>query len=175
MDAYASYNAGMLTQPIQMDQRLPPRDQWPAINDDCPMARMLEVLSTRSAFLIMREAFYGATRFDQFVERAEVSEPVAAARLRELVAEGLLEKLPYQEPGQRTRHEYRLTDKGADLLPVLVSMVAWGDRWLFDREVRGRISHIGCGGQVTAELRCAEGHEVGIGELELRSTRRLPA
>ena len=55
--------------------------------------------------MILREAFYGATRFEEFVERAGISEPVAAARLRELTAEGLLEKVPYREPGQRTRSD----------------------------------------------------------------------
>ena len=64
------------------------------------------MVSTRSAFLILREAFYGTTRFDDFAERVGISEPVAAARLRELVDEGLLEREDYREPGQRTRQRY---------------------------------------------------------------------
>src|SRR5258705_13645352 len=99
---------------------LHPRSGWRASPDRCPIARALGVMSTRSAFLIMREAFYGTSRFDDFVGRAEISEPVAAARLRELVSEGLLVREPYREPGQRTRDRYRLTEKGADLLPVLI-------------------------------------------------------
>ena len=95
------------------------------------MARTFETSGPRSAYVIMREAFYGATRFEEFVERTGISEPVVAARLRELTDEGLLEKVPYQEPGQRTRSAYRLTEKGSDLLPVLVAMMRWGDRWLF--------------------------------------------
>ncbi|MGH2884257.1 MAG: winged helix-turn-helix transcriptional regulator, partial [Solirubrobacteraceae bacterium] len=82
------------------------------------MAKALQVLSTRSALLIMREAFYGTTRFDDFAERVGISQPVAAARLRELVDEGLLEREDYREPGQRTRQRYRLTEKGADLFPA---------------------------------------------------------
>lgn len=80
---------------------LDPREGWVA--ERCPIARTLEVVSTKSAFLILREAFYGTTRFDDFAKRAQVSDPVAAARLSELVEEGLLAREPYQEPGQRTR------------------------------------------------------------------------
>ena len=80
----------------------------------------------------MREAFYGATRFEEFVRRAELSEPAASARLHELVEHGLLELEPYREPGQRTRNRYLLTEKGADLFPVIVSLMQWGNRWLSD-------------------------------------------
>lgn len=130
------------------------------------MAKALEVVSARSAFLIMREAFYGTTRFDDFAQRVGVTDAVAAARLRELVDDGLLAREPYREPGQRTRHEYRLTEKGADLFPVLVALLQWGDRWLNDG---GRIElrHTGCGAHVGAEIRCEAGHAVGLDELEL--------
>ena len=80
--------------------------------------------------LILREAFYGTTRFDDFAERVGIYQPVAAARLKELVDDGLLEREPYRDPGQRTRYRYRLTEKGADLFPVLVALKQWGDRWL---------------------------------------------
>src|SRR5437870_3926583 len=106
---------------IHMTGRLEPRSGWTA--DRCSIARTLGVISTRSAFLILREAFYGATRFDQFAERVGISEPVAAARLRELVDAGLMVRVPYQEPGQRTRSEYHLTEKGTDLLPALVALM----------------------------------------------------
>lgn len=154
---------------IQMTGRLDPREGWTA--DGCPIARTLDTVGARSAFLILREAFYGATRFEQFVERAAVSEPVAAARLRDLAAEGLLERVPYRDAGQRTRHEYRLTEKGRELLPVLVAMMNWGDRWLFGDGARVELTHAGCGGQVGVTLRCAEGHDVGAGELQLRDRR----
>src|SRR3954452_8747479 len=116
---------------IRMTGTLEPRGAWTA--DRCTIAKSLEVISTRSAFLILREAFYGTTRFDDFAERAGISEPVTAARLRELVDEGLLEREDYREPGQRTRQRYRLTPKGADLFPALVALMQWGDRWLDDR------------------------------------------
>src|SRR5437588_7354520 len=139
---------------LRMTGALDPRSSWgPA--DRCTIARSLEVISTRSAFLILREAFYGTTRFDDFAERAGISEPVAAARLRELVAGGLLEREDYREPGQRTRQRYRLTDKGSELFPALVALMQWGDRWLDDRGGPVELRHRGCGEPVALELRCA--------------------
>ena len=70
------------TTTIQMTGTLDPRDGWTA--DRCPMAHALDVVRTRSAFLVLREAFYGATRFEEFAERTGLSEPVTATRLREL-------------------------------------------------------------------------------------------
>jgi DNA-binding HxlR family transcriptional regulator len=153
------------TATIQMTGALEPRDGWTA--DRCPMAHALDVVRNRSAFLVLREAFYGATRFDEFVARTELSEPVAAARLRELTDAGLLEREPYREPGQRTRHAYRLTEKGADLLPAVVALMQWGDKWVLPGGARVEIRHEGCGAPVTAELRCGHDHAVGRDELEL--------
>ncbi|MGP0049936.1 MAG: winged helix-turn-helix transcriptional regulator [Solirubrobacteraceae bacterium] len=150
---------------IQMTGALAPREDW--VIEGCPIAATLEIVSTRSAFLILREAFYGATRFEQFVERAQISEPVAAARLRELTDAGLLAREPYRDPGQRTRSEYRLTDKGADLAPTLIALMDWGDRWGIDGGARVELRHAGCGAPVHVELRCTEGHEVVAGEIEL--------
>jgi DNA-binding HxlR family transcriptional regulator len=155
----------MSTTTIQMTGALAPRDDWAA--DRCPMAHALDVVRTRSAFLVLREVFYGATRFDEFAERTGLSEPVTAARLRELTGDGLLEREPYQDPGQRTRQLYRLTEKGADLLPVLVALMHWGDKWVLPGGARVEILHHGCGGRVTAELRCEHDHEVAGDELDL--------
>jgi len=160
---------------IRMTGSLEPRDGWTA--ERCTIAKALEVLTTRSAFLILREAFYGTDRFDDFARRAGISEPVAAARLRELVDDGLLEREDYREPGQRTRQRYRLTEKGEDLLPVLVALMQWGDRWLDERGGPVELRHEGCGEAVHAELRCAAGHAVTAEELSLaaRGKRRRAA
>jgi DNA-binding HxlR family transcriptional regulator len=154
-----------MTTTIEMTGTLDPRGDWTA--DHCPMAKALEVVRTRSAFLILREAFYGATRFDEFAERTGLSEPVTAARLHELAAAEILEREPYQEPGQRTRQRYRLTEKGADLLPVLVALMQWGDRWEQDGGPRVEVRHRDCGGLVTAQLSCDHGHAVPDDELQL--------
>lgn len=153
-----------------MTGALDPRDAWTA--DRCTIAKALDVVSTRSAFLIVREAFYGTTRFDDFAERVGISEPVTAARLRELVDHGLLEREEYREPGQRTRQHYRLTDKGADLFPALVALMQWGDRWLDDRGGPVELRHRECGEPVSVELRCAAGHRVATDELDLGPRRR---
>src|SRR6476661_5790915 len=138
---------------VRMTGSLDPREGWTA--DRCTIAKALDVVSTRSAFLILREAFYGTTRFDDFAERVGISEPVTAARLRELVDEGLLEREDYREPGQRTRQSYRLTEKGADLLPALVALMQWGDRWLDDSGGPVMLRHAECGERVGARLCCA--------------------
>src|SRR5579875_4213312 len=116
----------MSVAPLELDPGLK-RRRGPA--PDCSVDRALQVVSTRSAMLLMREVFYGVTRFDELTARVGISEPVAAARLKELVEAGLLVREPYREPGQRTRFAYHLTEKGADLLPVLVGLLRWGDRW----------------------------------------------
>jgi DNA-binding HxlR family transcriptional regulator len=157
---------------LRMTGSLDPRDAWTA--DRCTMAAALDVVSTRSAFLILREAFYGTTRFDDFAERVGISEPVTAARLRELVEHGLLEREDYREPGQRTRQRYLLTDKGTDLFPTLAALMQWGNRWLDDRGGPVELRHRDCGEPVGVELRCAAGHQVSTAELDLarRGRRR---
>ena len=169
MKAKVSYD-GAMSATVRLTGALDPREGWTA--DRCTIAKALDVVSTRSAFLILREAFYGTTRFDDFAERVGISEPVAAARLRELVDEGLLEREDYREPGQRTRQQYRLTEKGADLFPVLVALMQWGDRWLDDRGGPIELLHRDCGEPVGVELRCAAGHEVQSGEVDV-ARRRL--
>ena len=158
---------------VRFTGALEPRSGWTA--ERCTIAKSLDVVSTRSALLIMREAFYGTTRFDDFAERVGISEPVAAARLRELVEEGLLEREDYREPGQRTRQQYRLTPKGADLFPVLVALMKWGDRWLDDRGGPIELLHRDCGEPVSVSLHCAAGHEVQSGEIDVARRRRARA
>jgi DNA-binding HxlR family transcriptional regulator len=155
-----------------MTGRLDPRESWTA--DRCTIAKALDVVTTRSAFLILREAFYGTTRFDDFAERVGISEPATAARLRELVDQGLLEREDYRDPGQRTRRRYRLTEKGADLLPALAALMQWGDRWLDERGGPVELRHRECGAPVAVELRCAAGHSVVAEDLDLaaRGARR---
>jgi DNA-binding HxlR family transcriptional regulator len=150
---------------LRMTGTLEPRGAWRA--DRCTIARALDVVTTRSAFLILREAFYGTTRFDDFARRVGISEPVTAARLRELVDQGLLEREDYREPGQRTRKRYRLTDKGAGLFPALAALMQWGAEWLDERGGPVELRHRECGEPVAVELRCAAGHPVTPGELDL--------
>jgi len=149
---------------------LDPRGGWQAL--DCPIAHALDAVGNRTAFLVLREAFYGTTRFDDFAERVGISESVAAARLKALVEADMLERRPYREAGERTRSEYHLTAKGADFFPVLVALMAWGDRWEGAAPVE--LAHHGCGAPLSAQVTCAHGHDVPVGEADLVARDRRP-
>ncbi|HWU20732.1 MAG TPA: helix-turn-helix domain-containing protein [Nocardioides sp.] len=140
----------------------------------CPIDRAMGLLGNRTAMLLLREAFYGATRFEQLVRRVGVTEAVAAQRLRELVAAGVLEKQPYREPGQRTRHEYVLTASGEALAPVLIGLLEWGRTYLPDERSRLTLTHADCDAPVHAVLRCEAGHDVAASEVVVEG-RRLRA
>jgi hypothetical protein len=87
---------------------------------------------------------------------------VLSHRLARLVDEGLLRKVPYRERGQRSRDEYRLTDKGLDLYPVLVAMMEWGDRHAVGAAgPQVLLRHRDCGEPVRLELSCSAGHVLG--------------
>lgn len=94
---------------------------------DCSIARTLEVVGEWWTMLILREAFNGVRRFDGFQARLGIARNVLAARLQRLVDTGILERRRYQDRPER--FEYRLTDKGRDLYPVLMSLMHWGDKW----------------------------------------------
>lgn len=145
-----------------MNDLLKERDAWSMAN--CSIARTLEIVGTRTALLILREAFFGTRRFDDFAKRVGIGEPAASTRLKELTAAGLLERVPYQEPGQRTRYAYQLTEKGRDFLPVLSALRQWGDTWAADEQGPPVVvRHVNCGAPVHVVLRCDDGHDVPIG------------
>jgi DNA-binding HxlR family transcriptional regulator len=146
------------------------RDAWSAVGG-CPIEKTMALLGTKSAMLIMREAYYGTTRFDDFWRRVGVTKAAAAVRLADLVEAGLLERSPYQEPGQRSRDEYVLTDAGRDFMPVIWAMFEWGQRHL-PPSAPLRMTHAGCGAEVTVSIRCAEGHDVPPDELAIRMAKR---
>jgi DNA-binding HxlR family transcriptional regulator len=139
-----------------------------ASGDFCPIERTLGVVGTRSAMVLLREAAYGTSRFDDFVRRTGLTEAVTATRLRELVADGLLTREPYREPGQRTRQAYVLTQAGRDLVPALLALAAWGTRHA-PRRRSPTWTHDGCGEAVHVALECAAGHRVPDDELVVRA------
>src|SRR3984957_5175866 len=132
--------------------RLADRDTWSAVGE-CPIEKTMTLLGTKSAMLIMREAYYGTTRFEDLWRRVGITKAAASARLTDLVDAGLLRRRPYQEPGQRSRDEYVLTDAGLDFMPVVWAMFEWGRRHLPGRH-RLRLTHQGCGAEVSVEIRC---------------------
>ena len=149
--------------------RLAERDSWSAVGH-CPIEHTMGLLGTKSAMLIMREAYYGTTRFDDFARRVGITKAATSARLSELVDAGLLRKQPYQEPGQRSRDEYVLTAAGTDFMPVVWAMFEWGRKYLND--TRMRLTHLDCGAEANVEIRCADGHDVPADELGVRLVRR---
>jgi DNA-binding HxlR family transcriptional regulator len=146
------------------------REAWSAVGE-CSIEKTMSVLGTKSTMLIMREAYYGTTRFDDFARRAGITKAAAAARLSELVDLGLLTRQPYREPGQRTRDEYVLTEAGNDFMPVVWAMFQWGQHHLPNRN-RLRLIHLDCGAEASVEVRCAKGHPVLADEVGMELARR---
>jgi DNA-binding HxlR family transcriptional regulator len=128
--------------------------------ENCSVKRALDVVGEKWTLLVLREAFYGARRFEEFQAHVGCARNLLTERLNTLVAAGVLKRVPYREPGQRERHEYRLTEEGLDLLPAVVALMQWGDRWETDPEGPPVvIAHRDCGHPVELVLRCTHDHE----------------
>jgi DNA-binding HxlR family transcriptional regulator len=133
---------------------------------NCSIARALERLGERWTLLVLREAFTGARRFDEFAERLGVARNVLTARLSLLVEEDILERRRYQERPER--FEYRLTEKGLDLFEVLAALMRWGDRWYAPAGPPRVLRHRGCGGVASDRLRCDRcGAELTLRDVQL--------
>ena len=116
----------------------------------CPIGRAGELLGDRWTLLILRDATAGTTRFDVFRENLGIADNILSARLARLVEAGVLVKVPYRD-GNRTRQEYRLTEAGADVLPLLRALADWGTRHTSPAAQTApmRILHVDCGGEVS--------------------------
>lgn len=124
-------------------------------NQVCSIARALEVLGERWTLLVLRDAFRRVRRFEDFQRNLGVARNVLTDRLHRLVEEGILERVPYQE--RPARFEYRLTEKGLALWPIMITMLQWGDR--FYPQAEGPpvvVHHRDCGGEIDGHLRCAK-------------------
>lgn len=129
--------------------------------DNCTVGRTMAILGERWSFVVVREVFNGIRRFQDICDHTSMPRQVLSDRLARLVEHGILHKIPYQEPGERVRHEYRLTPKGFDLYPVLAAIADWGDRYLADPEgTPNELAHRDCGAQVHAVLVCEAGHRI---------------
>jgi DNA-binding HxlR family transcriptional regulator len=131
----------------------------------CSVAATLEVVGDPWTLLILRDAFAGVSRFEQWQEHLGVARNVLAARLKALVSHGVLERRPYSE--HPPRFEYVLTAKGRDLSPVLLTLAAWGDRHVYGG-LGGptQYTHKNCGQRFSARLMCeACGEAIGPGSL----------
>jgi DNA-binding HxlR family transcriptional regulator len=128
---------------------------------NCTIGAALAIVGEKWTFLVLREAFNGVKRFDDIRRRISAPRQILSDRLNRLVADGLLRKVPYQEPGQRARSEYRLTEKGLELFPVIVSLLEWGNKYAASPEGPVvELTHRDCGAPVRLQLTCEEGHPV---------------
>ncbi len=126
---------------------------------NCAIGAAVGIIGERATFLVLREAFNGVRRFDDIQHRTAIPRQVLSDRLARLVGEGLLRKVPYQQAGQRSRDEYRLTSKGLDLYPVLVALMQWGDRYeIGPGGPPVLLRHRDCGEPVQLQLSCRAGH-----------------
>lgn len=129
--------------------------------ENCQVARAMAILGEHSAVVVLREVFNGVRRFDDIQRHSGVNRQVLSTRLVTLVEQGILRRVPYRVEGARERHEYRPTQKGLDLYPVLTAMAEWGARYLSGPEgAPVEMAHRDCGAPVHAVLVCQEGHRV---------------
>lgn len=105
--------------------------RWAELSEqNCSVARSLSVIGDRWTPLIIRQCFLGTRRFGDFLKALGISRPLLKERLDKLVEEDVLRRVQYEE--RPPRFEYRLTEKGRDLYPVVTALLAWGDRWMSD-------------------------------------------
>jgi DNA-binding HxlR family transcriptional regulator len=126
---------------------------------NCAIGAAVGLIGERPTFFVLREAFNGVRRFADMQRRTGMPRQVLSDRLARLVDEGLLRKVPYQESGQRSRYEYRLTEKGLDLYPVLVALMEWGDKHAVGSAgPQVLLRHRECGEPVALQMACRAGH-----------------
>ena len=136
-------------------------------NQNCSVARTLEAVGDRWTMLVIREVFLGTRRFEDFQSRLGVARNVLSERLARLVEDDILERRPYQDAPPR--FEYRLTQKGLDLWPAVMALMAWGDRYAAPDGPPRLVVHRDCGGGVDGHLRCDRcGSDLGPRDVEGR-------
>ena len=131
----------------------------------CSVAQSLEVVGDWWALLIVRDAFLGVTRFDDFQSRLGISRNTLNQRLGRLVDAGVLKKVPYSE--RPPRSEYRLTDRGRDLWPIIDALRQWGDKHAAPGGPPVEIVHRHCGHHTNPVLTCSScGEELGARDVQ---------
>lgn len=117
----------------------------------CPIARTLDIVGEWWTLLIIRDALVGSRRFEQF-RTSGIADNILSSRLDLLVSEGILERRLYQE--HPPRYEYLLTDKGHDLLPVVIALGAWGMKWTDTTAPAPALRHTRCGSEIGFDFLC---------------------
>jgi DNA-binding HxlR family transcriptional regulator len=134
---------------------------------NCSIAQCLEAIGEWWSVLIVRDAFLGVRRFDDFQARLGISRNILSTRLNRLVEVGVLERVRYHDHPPRA--EYHLTEKGRDLWSVLTAMREWGDRWAAPDGPPLQVVHTTCGHVATTATVCAHcGEPIGLGSVHAR-------
>jgi DNA-binding HxlR family transcriptional regulator len=134
---------------------------------NCSIARTLEIVGEKWTILILREIWYGSSRFGELEHVLGCPRNLLAARLQMLVEQGILATETYRDPGSRGRQRYVITPEGMDLLPAVLGLMRWGDRYQADPEGPAVLTrHRGCGAHVDVQLRCDQGHPVQTEDIE---------
>ncbi|HPA38215.1 MAG TPA: helix-turn-helix domain-containing protein [Phenylobacterium sp.] len=138
-------------------------------NEPCSVARTVAVIGDRWTLMILRDVFLGIRRFEDFQARLGISRTITAERLKALVDEAVLKKVAYQD--RPLRHEYRLTDKGLDLYPVIMAIVNFGDRHYAGEAGPPLLHrHKACGCDFAPVMTCSECHApLGARDVETRA------
>jgi DNA-binding HxlR family transcriptional regulator len=135
-------------------------------NRPCSIARALMVMGDWWSGLIVRECFFGTRRFDDFQRRLDIAPNILSQRLQRLVQLGILAKVA--DGSWAARHEYRLTEQGADLYPVPLAIMSWGRRWLGPAESDTILTHTACGADLQVVLSCgACAQPISLGSIAL--------
>jgi DNA-binding HxlR family transcriptional regulator len=138
------------------------------LDTNCAIARTGAMLGERWVFAVLRAAYFRARTFEDYLAATGIARNVLADRLRRLVDFGILEKRPYEQTGSRTRSEYRLTESGLDLYPVIVAMMQWGNRYAgFEAGPPVILRHRTCGAVSEPHMVCSEcGEEIDAREMQ---------
>jgi DNA-binding HxlR family transcriptional regulator len=131
-------------------------------SDACSIARTLAFIGDRWTLLVLRDVANGVRRFDELAGHLGIARNILSGRLTRLTEAGLVERTAYREPGARERQEYRLSHAGRELVPVLLALMAWGDRHLAGPAgPPAVVRHADCGAPIKVSVTCEEGHDLG--------------
>ena len=123
-------------------------------SETCTIARATALVGDEWTILILREMFLGTRRFDDFLRQTGMSSHLLSQRLKKLEVEGIVRRVAYSQ--RPPRHDYRLTEMGRALWPVIISLKQWGDHWLGDGETPVALVHKGCGAVTEPRMTCPE-------------------
>ena len=141
-------------------------------DQNCPMPRSVNIIGEWGSLMILREAFGGVTRFDDFQKRLQMSRNLLTTRLKGLVANGVMERRPITADARRL--EYVLTPMGEDLVTTIVALRQWGDRWLFAPKPHPADMFDAVDGTKLKELVVRSSKDRRVTRADIRLRRRTP-